>query len=83
MKTRYFLGIDIGKNSFHAALTIEGQNFYDQEVNNNTAAIKKYFQELKTKFGSNQINLLFAWSILASIVTLYLTISPNKGLRYA
>jgi transposase len=51
MKTRYFLGIDIGKNSFHAALTIEGQNYYDQEISNNTTAIKKYFQELKAKFG--------------------------------
>jgi len=58
MKTRYFLGIDIGKNSFHAALTVEGQNFYDQEVSNNTTAIKKYFQELKTKFGFKSDQLI-------------------------
>ena len=50
MKTRYFLGIDIGKNSIHAALTVDGQNYYDQEVGNNATAIKKYLQELKVKF---------------------------------
>ena len=58
MKTRYFLGIDIGKNSFHAALTVEGQNYYGQEVSNNTTAIKKYFQELKAKFGFKSDQLI-------------------------
>jgi len=58
MKTRYFLGIDIGKNSFHAALTVEGQNYYDQEVSNNVTAIKKYFQELKAKFGFQSDQLI-------------------------
>lgn len=51
MKTHYFLGIDIGKNSFHAALTVDGQNFYDQEVDNKAISIKKYFQELTEKLG--------------------------------
>lgn len=50
MKHRYFLGIDIGKETFHAALTVDGQNFYDQEVCNEPKAIKQYFQELKSKF---------------------------------
>lgn len=50
MKLRYFLGIDIGKKTFHAALTVDGQNFYDQEVSNEPKAIRQYFQELKLKF---------------------------------
>ena len=58
MKTRYFLGIDIGKNSFHAALTVEGQNYYGQEISNNTTSIKTYFQELKAKFGFKSDQLI-------------------------
>lgn len=50
MKLCYFLGIDIGKNTFHAALTVDGQNFDDQEVSNEPKAIRQYFQELKSKF---------------------------------
>jgi transposase len=50
LKTHYFLGIDIGKNSFHAAITVDGQNYFDQEIDNNASAIKKYFQEIKAKF---------------------------------
>lgn len=50
METRYFLGIDVGKDTFHAALTVDGQNFHDQEVNNSSTAIKQYFQSLKSTF---------------------------------
>ena len=50
METLYFLGVDIGKNTFHGALTVDGQNFHDQEVKNTATAIKKYFQDLKAAF---------------------------------
>jgi transposase len=50
METQYFLGIDVGKDTFHATVTIDGQNFYDQEVKNTTTAIKAYFQDLKATF---------------------------------
>lgn len=50
MNLRYFLGIDIGKKTFHAALTIDGQNFDDQEVSNDAKSIKQYFQQLKSKY---------------------------------
>lgn len=50
MKPRYFLGIDIGKKTFHAAVTQDGQNFYDQEVSNERQAIKCFFEDLKSKF---------------------------------
>lgn len=58
MKTRYFLGIDIGKKSFHAALTLDGQTFYDQEVVNEAIIIKAYFQELKSKFSLSSDQLI-------------------------
>lgn len=50
MKLRYFLGIDIGKKTFHAALTLDGQAFFDQQVDNDATSIKEYFNELKSKF---------------------------------
>jgi transposase len=51
METLYFLGVDMGKENYHAALTVDGLNFYDQEVKNSSAAIKQYFQRLMTTFG--------------------------------
>lgn len=50
METLYFLGVDMGKESYHAALTVDGSNFYDQEVKNSPVPIKQYFQGLMTKF---------------------------------
>jgi transposase len=50
METLYFLGVDMGKENYHAALTVDGLNFYDQEVKNSPAAIKEYFRRLKTTF---------------------------------
>lgn len=49
MKTVYFLGIDISKKTFQAALTLDGVNVHEAEVENTTQAIKSYFQELKGK----------------------------------
>jgi transposase len=50
MKTRYFLGIDVGKEKFHAALTVDGINYFDEEVDNKAGSIKAYFKQLKAKF---------------------------------
>ena len=50
METVYFLGIDIAKNSFQAALTVDGVNHLETEVENNQTAIKRYFKDLKEKF---------------------------------
>lgn len=58
MKTLYFLGIDVGKEKFHAAITIDGVNFHDQEVANNPVAISDYFQQLKAKFRFNSQQLI-------------------------
>lgn len=53
MKTRYFLGIDVGKEKFHAALTVDGINYFDQEVDNQAVSIQAYFKQLKAKFCFN------------------------------
>lgn len=50
MAEHYFLGIDIAKQSFQAALTVDGQTFYEQEVENNAPSIRAYFSQLKRKF---------------------------------
>ncbi len=50
METLYFLGIDMSKKTFHAALTIDGTNMYQMEVENQPEQIKAFFQALKKKF---------------------------------
>lgn len=57
METVYFLGIDIAKKTFQAALTLDGINQFETEVDNNPMAIKQYFKGLKEKFqfSSNQL----------------------------
>ena len=50
METLYFLGIDMSKKTFHAALTLDGMNMYQMEVENQPTEIKAFFQELKKKF---------------------------------
>ena len=50
METLYFLGIDISKKTFQAALTLDGMNMYELEVENTPRTILAYFQELKKKF---------------------------------
>jgi transposase len=57
METIYFLGIDISKQTFQAALTLDGVNMAECEVENNALAIKSYFKELKgkAKFSYDQL----------------------------
>lgn len=50
METVYFLGIDIAKKTFQAALTVDGINLFEMEVDNSPTAIKQYFKGLKEKF---------------------------------
>jgi transposase len=58
MKLRYFLGIDIGKKTFHGAFTLDGKVFYDQQVNNDATSIKEFFSELKSKFSFSSDQLI-------------------------
>jgi transposase len=50
METLYFLGIDMSKKTFQAALTLDGANMYQMEVENQPLQIKAFFQQLKDKF---------------------------------
>ena len=50
METLYILGIDISKKTMQAALTLEGTNFFEQEVENNPKTIETYLESLRKKF---------------------------------
>lgn len=52
METLYFLGIDISKKKFDAALTLDGRNFHEQQVENLPKAITSFFKDLKTQLSS-------------------------------
>jgi transposase len=57
METRYFLGIDVSKRTFHASVTVNGIDMAEAEIENTPKAIKTYFQELKKKFNLNQLTV--------------------------
>lgn len=52
METVYFLGVDISKKKFDAALTIDGKQFYEAQVENTSTAIQSFFRTLKTQVSS-------------------------------
>lgn len=58
METLYFLGIDISKKKFDAALTVDGVNLYELQADNNPAAIKAFFNDLRKKFGFSLSQLI-------------------------
>lgn len=55
MKTLYFLGIDISKKTFNAALTVNGKNYHEVKVENKATDIQSFFQTLKKQFSLNQL----------------------------
>lgn len=55
MKTLYFLGIDISKKRFNAALTVNGKDFHEVEVENEPINIQSFFKNLKKQFSLNQL----------------------------
>jgi len=50
METVYFLGIDMAKKTFDAALTTDGNTMYHQQVENQPKGIKAFFLALQKKF---------------------------------
>lgn len=52
METHYFIGIDISKKKFDAALTLDGKNFQEYQVENNPKAIRSFFTLLKRQLSS-------------------------------
>jgi len=55
METIYFLGIDLAKETFQAALTLDGVNISETKVENNSKSIRSYFQDLRKKFSPSQL----------------------------
>lgn len=58
METLYFLGVDISKKNFQAALTLDGANMVETLVVNKAPTIKEYFRELKEKFSFSNNQLI-------------------------
>jgi len=52
METLYFLGIDISKKKFDAALTLDGKNFCEVQVENRPQPISSFFKDLKRQLSS-------------------------------
>lgn len=52
METVYFLGIDISKEKFDAALTVDGKNFHETQVENTAKSIQAFFKEVKNQLSS-------------------------------
>jgi transposase len=52
METLYFLGIDISKKKFDAALTFDGKNFHESQIENLAKPIESFFRELKRQLSS-------------------------------
>jgi len=48
----------MSKNSFQAALTVDGLNFHGQEVKNNASEIPQYFRDLLIRFGFKPSQLI-------------------------
>ena len=57
METVYFLGIDVSKKQLDSALTIDGKNYHQNQVENTAQAIRIFFRDVKKMFGmrSSQI----------------------------
>ena len=55
METIYFLGIDMAKKTFQAALTLDGSTMVEASVENTPTGIKSYFQELEKMFSASQL----------------------------
>lgn len=58
MESVYFLGIDISKKNFQAALTTNGTDMHEVDVENNPVAIQAYFKDLKSKFAMSAQQLI-------------------------
>jgi transposase len=58
METLYFLGIDISKKNFQAALTVDGINMVETQVGNKAPTIKEYFREMRERFRFSKDQLI-------------------------
>jgi transposase len=52
METLYFLGIDISKKKVDAALTVDGKNYHEAQIDNLSKSITVFFRDLKKQLSS-------------------------------
>jgi transposase len=58
MKTVYYLGVDVAKETLQAALTIDGKNMNEFAIGNNAKDIRLLFQNLTKQFAFGQEQLI-------------------------
>src|SRR3989337_2124274 len=58
METVYFLGIDVSKKQLDSALTIDGKNYHQDEIENAANAIGVFFRNMKKTFGMKSSQLI-------------------------
>ena len=58
METVYFLGIDVSKKQLDSALTIDGKNYHQDEIENTASAIGVFFRNMKKRFGMKSSQLI-------------------------
>jgi len=58
METVYFLGIDVSKKKLDSALTIDGKNYQQDEIENTANAIRVFFRDMKKMFGMKSSQMI-------------------------
>jgi len=58
METIYFLGIDVSKKKLDSALTIDGKNYQQDEMENTAEAIQIFFRGIKKMFGMRSSQMI-------------------------
>ena len=58
METVYFLGIDVSKKKLDSALTIDGKNYHQDEIENTGNAIRVFFRDMKKMFGMKSSQMI-------------------------
>lgn len=88
METIYFLGIDISKSKFDAALTLNGKDFHFDQVQNRSNEVQQFFRQLKKQIGS-LVNLvvciehtgIYSQPLLDVLVKLKIRVCVEPALR--
>jgi transposase len=52
MEPVYFLGIDVSKETFNTALTLNGRDFHEDQLQNKPSSISAFFRDLKKQLSS-------------------------------
>ena len=55
METLYFLGIDVSKKKLDSALTLDGRQFHEVQIENCTKTILAYFRDLKKQLSLDNL----------------------------